>query len=351
MSSEQNVFPFRSKARIERRRPESQLPGSWSPVSLHSAHSGCLKGSVFCPQNLWWPVTSFHQKILWTSSGEYDSYLWRKRPRDLRVSCVPGRLALLLLHRCWFSRTRIEAEESSTVPKKTLVQSLDLCCLSGQCFVLKNQRVKHFTIHSGTCPELTFLLRWQLLPCWTRARWHLQRQDAVFPILPPVFCVRLLHAKKTMISFEMEQTRGSVWSASSKTQWQSQGWVGFSRRIRVPSSDTAGLGGKEATFSSGKGAGERVPLNWYELYISTQTASKQFKNLSANKAQVLRKLLSSVCSDFYGDTWGCVSAGSALIRPKKLKGRSKALQCLRLAERWTLGPQTLVSFFGRKDPF
>lgn len=218
----------------------------------------------------------FHQKILWISSGEYDSYLWRKRPRDLRVSCVPGRLALLLLHRCWFSRTRIEAEESSTVPKKTLVQSLDICCLSGQCFVLKNQPVKHFTIHSGTCPELTLLLRWQLLPCWTRARWHLQRQDAVFPILPPVFCVRSLHAKKTMISFEMEQTRGSVWSASSKTQWQSQGWVGFSRRIRVPSSDTAGLGGKEATFSSGKGCRRKGSLKLiFELYISTQTASKQ----------------------------------------------------------------------------
>lgn len=263
MSWEQDVIPFCSKARIERRRPGSQLPhlqnGSWSPVSLHSAHSGCLKGSVFCPQNLWWPVTCFHQKILWTSSGEYDSYLWRKRPWDLHVSCVPGRLALLLLHRCSFSRTRIEAEESSTVPKKTLVQSLDVCCLSGQCFVLKNQPVKHFTIHSGTCPELTFLLRWQLLPCWTRARWHLQRQDAVFPILPPVFCVRLLHAKKTMISFEMEQTRGSVWSASSKTQWQSQGWVGFSRRIRVPSSDTAGLGGKEAPFQQW----QRVPAKGF----------------------------------------------------------------------------------------
>ena len=54
------------------------------------------------------------------------------------MSCVPGHLTLFLLHRCWFSRTRFEAEESSTVPKKTLVQSLDLCCLSGQCFVLKS---------------------------------------------------------------------------------------------------------------------------------------------------------------------------------------------------------------------
>ena len=49
---------------------------------------------------------------------------------------------------------------------------------------------------------------------------------------------------------------------------------------------------------------------------------------------------------FAGDICGarCVSAGSALIRQKKLKGRSKALQCLRLVERVTLGPQTLVSF-------
>ena len=133
--------------------------GSWSPVSLHSAHSGCLKGSVFCPQNLW--VTSHA-----STKNSFD-LLRRVRFLPLKKKATgpacelcPGTFAaLFLLHRCWFSRTRIEAEESSTVPKKTLVQSLDLCCLSGQSFVLKNQPVKHFTIHSGTCPELTFLLR------------------------------------------------------------------------------------------------------------------------------------------------------------------------------------------------
>ena len=56
---------------------------------------------------------------------------------------------------------------------------------------------------------------------------------------------------------------------------------------------------------------------------------------------------------FAGEVCGarCVSAGSALIRPKKLKGRSKALQCLRLVERVNFGSTDLGFFFWKKDPF